>query len=44
VPPVVCLSVHPREAGFAPPETVEYLMKPIKKARLAAALTGVLAP
>jgi CheY-like chemotaxis protein len=44
VPPVVCLSVHPREAGFAPPETVAYLMKPIRKARLAAALTGVLAP
>lgn len=44
VPPVVCLSTHPREAGLAPPETVAYLLKPIKKARLAAVLTGVLAP
>ncbi len=42
--PVVCLSIHPREAGFEPPDTVAYLMKPIKKARLAAALSGVLAP
>lgn len=43
VPPVVCLSIHPREAGYEPPGTVAYLMKPIRKARLAAALTGVLA-
>jgi CheY-like chemotaxis protein len=42
--PVVCLSIHPREAGYEPPGTVAYLMKPIRKARLAAALTGVLAP
>ena len=42
--PVVCLSIKPREHGLAPPETVAYLMKPIKKARLAAALTGVLTP
>ncbi|MES1247592.1 MAG: hypothetical protein ABUS54_07965 [Actinomycetota bacterium] len=42
--PVVCLSIHPREAGYEPPETVAYLMKPIKKDRLAAALTLVLAP
>jgi hypothetical protein len=40
VPPVICLSVHPREAGFAPPETVAYLMKPVKSARLGAALAS----
>jgi DNA-binding response OmpR family regulator len=44
VPPVVCVSIHPREAGYAPPETVAYLMKPLKAARLAAALAGILAP
>ena len=28
IPPVVCLSIFPREAGFAPPESVAYLIKP----------------
>jgi CheY-like chemotaxis protein len=44
VPPIVCLSIHPREDGLAPPETVAYLMKPVKQARLAAVLAGILAP
>lgn len=44
VPPIVCLSIHPREAGLAPPETVAYLLKPAKSARLGAALAGALAP
>lgn len=44
VPPIVCLSIHPREAGYEPAGTVAYLMKPIKKSGLAAALTGILAP
>jgi hypothetical protein len=44
VPPVVCLSIHSRQAGLEPPETVEYLLKPVRKARLGAVLTGVLAP
>lgn len=41
--PIVCLSIHPREAGYAPPETVAYLMKPVKSARLGATLDGILA-
>jgi hypothetical protein len=28
IPPVVCLSIFPREAGLAPPESVAYLIKP----------------
>lgn len=27
-PPVVCLSIYPREAGFAPAGSVAYLTKP----------------
>jgi CheY-like chemotaxis protein len=44
MPPVVCLSVHPREDGLEPPETVAYLMKPVGRAQLGAALAGALAP
>ena len=43
IPPVVCLSVHPPEADLAPAETVEYLMKPVARARLGAALRRALA-
>lgn len=39
VPPVVCLSIYPREAHLAPPETVAYLVKPASSAALAAALS-----
>ena len=42
VPPVVCLSVYPREAGLAPPESVAYLVKPSSSAALGDALRGVL--
>lgn len=38
VPPVVCLSIYPREAGFAPPESVAYLLKPASLSELGAAL------
>jgi hypothetical protein len=41
VPPVVCLSVYPREAGFAPPESVVYLVKPSSTAALGDALRSV---
>ena len=43
VPPVVCVSIHPPEAGLAPPETVHYLEKPVSTARLGAALADVFA-
>ncbi len=38
VPPVVCLSIYPREAGFAPPESVAYLIKPASLEQLGDAL------
>ena len=41
VPPVVCLSVYPREAGLAPPESVAYLVKPSSTAALGDALRSV---
>lgn len=43
VPPVVCVSIYPREAGLAPPETVAYVMKPTAPSRLARTLADVLA-
>jgi hypothetical protein len=44
VPPVVCLSVYPREAGLAPPESVTYLVKPSSTAALGDALRSVFGP
>ena len=41
VPPVVCLSIYPREAGLAPPESVAYLVKPSSTAALGDALRSV---
>ncbi len=38
VPPVVCLSIFPREVGLAPPESVAYLIKPVPLAALGDAL------
>jgi hypothetical protein len=38
IPPVVCLSIFPREAGFAPPESVAYLTKPSSLQELGDAL------
>jgi len=42
-PPVVCVSIYPPEAGYAPPTTVAYVMKPSSPARLARTLADVLA-
>ena len=41
VPPFVCLSVYPREAGLEPPESVAYLVKPSSTAALGNALRSV---
>jgi hypothetical protein len=41
VPPVVCLSAYPPEAGLAPPESVAYLVKPSSTAAVGDALRGV---
>lgn len=41
VPPIVCVSIHPPEAGLAPPQTVHYLEKPVSTARLGAALADI---
>ena len=38
IPPVVCLSIFPREAGFAPAESVAYLTKPSSLQELGDAL------
>lgn len=43
VPPVVCVSIYPREAGYAPPGTIAYLVKPATPSRLARTLAHVLA-
>lgn len=43
VPPVVCLSIYPREAVDAPPETIAYLQKPTTTASLGDALAGAAA-
>ena len=40
VPPVVCLSIYPRDALIAPLETVAYLEKPASSKALGAALSG----
>lgn len=37
-PPVICLSIYPREAGLEPPGSRAYLMKPSSRAQLAQAL------
>ena len=41
VPPVICLSVYPREAGLAPPESVAYLVKPSSTAEIGVALRAL---
>jgi hypothetical protein len=41
VPPVICLSIYPREAVDAPHETVAFLQKPTSSAQLGAALAAV---
>jgi superfamily II DNA or RNA helicase len=41
IPPVICLSIYPRESVDAPAETVAYLLKPTSSAKLGAALAGL---
>jgi CheY-like chemotaxis protein len=42
-PPVVCLSVYPREEGLEPSGSVAYLLKPASTASIAEALAAALA-
>lgn len=43
-PPVVCLSIYPRERGLEPATSVAYLEKPSSTAAIADALRVVLDP
>lgn len=40
-PPVVCLSIYPREEGLEPAASVAYLVKPASSAEIADALRNV---
>ena len=40
-PPVICLSIYPREAGLEPPGSHAYLVKPSSRAQLAHALDSL---
>jgi CheY-like chemotaxis protein len=40
-PPVICLSIYPREEGFEPSATVAYLVKPASTAAIGDALRSV---
>ena len=42
-PPVVCLSIYPREEGLEPPGSVAYLLKPVSCNAVGAALRGAFA-
>jgi CheY-like chemotaxis protein len=42
-PPVVCLSIYPREHGLEPASSVAYLMKPATSAQIAKALGRIFA-
>ncbi len=42
-PPIVCLSIYPREHGLEPETSVAYLMKPASSTQIARALAGVFA-
>ena len=42
-PPVICLSIYPREDGLAPPASVGYLVKPASMTAIGDALTAVFA-
>jgi len=42
-PPVVCLSIYPREEGLEPAASVAYLVKPASSTQIAAALRVALA-
>lgn len=43
LPPVVCLSIYPREHGLEPAASVAYLMKPASSAQIARALSRIFA-
>ena len=43
VPPVVCFSIYSRDAGYEPPQSVAYLLKPASNAAVGAALRVALA-
>jgi hypothetical protein len=43
-PPIVCLSIYPREHGLEPASSVAYLMKPASTAQIAKALGRIFAP
>jgi len=43
VPPVICLSIYPRESVDEPRGTVAFLQKPASAAMLGAALAGAIA-
>jgi hypothetical protein len=40
-PPVICLSIYPREAGLEPPASVAYLVKPASTTAIGDALRTV---
>ena len=40
-PPVICLSIYPREEGLEPPASVAYLVKPASSDEIADALRTV---
>ena len=42
-PPVICLSIYPREHGLEPAQSVAYLMKPATAADIAEVLRDVFA-
>jgi hypothetical protein len=42
-PPVICLSIYPREHGLEPAQSVAYLMKPAPAADIAEVLRDVFA-
>jgi CheY-like chemotaxis protein len=43
-PPVVCLSIYPREDGLEPESSVAYLVKPASQAAIGDALRVLLGP
>lgn len=43
LPPVVCLSIYPRELGLEPASSVAYLTKPASSAQIAKALGRIFA-
>jgi CheY-like chemotaxis protein len=42
-PPVICLSIYPREKALEPAATVAYLVKPVSSTKIASVLRTVFA-